>query len=89
MRQAHEESIIGSDRELKREFVTLGGGVHSAEEIQHKPGVVCGGAALDHRVADILGGTKGSVSNEDKKEGLVGAEGVDEGMFVADPSEEI
>lgn len=67
----------------------LGGGVHSAEEIEHKPGVVWGGAALDHGVADILGGAKGSVSNEDKEEGLVGVEGVEEGVFAADPSEEV
>lgn len=29
------------------------------------------------------------MSNEDKEEGLVGAERVDKGVFAADPSEEI
>jgi len=31
---------------------------------------------------DILGGTKGFVSNKDKEEGLKGVEDVDEGVFV-------
>jgi len=34
MRQAHEESIIGSERELQKELVTLGGGIHSVERVR-------------------------------------------------------